>query len=197
MRSRAFYVTQPVLTYVTQNDDKSSIWSGAKPRVLMEFPWKLATARQCRAPPRAPRESILFNYVLLSIFLIPLSIYACILYSCHSLLFDVTSLSFSLSLTMCSRYCSFAVRKIISRDCQKYALRNYLFRLPSPIGPARSQDEEELPSTRRNDWKYSAWRASRWISKSSPMWYRTVWHFLAPVVPLPLTVEIAVTHRPR
>lgn len=44
-----------------QNDDESSIRSGTKSRILMEFPRKLAAVWQCRVYQKQ-RESILFEY---------------------------------------------------------------------------------------------------------------------------------------
>lgn len=167
------YIKWFVLICNVRNEDESSIRSGTKPRVLMEFPWKLAAARQCRICRKQLVSVSTSSVPSPSTSLIPVYLmHTRILYLRRTLLLFFSLLSFSRA----SRPSSFAARKIVSRDCQKYALRTHLsVRLHLSVR-CRSQDDGGIAQHRRDDWKYSVAGFSRRVSKSSPMRHRAAWH---------------------
>lgn len=146
-----------------QNDDESSIRSGTKSRILMEFPRKLAAVWQCRVYQKQ-RESILFEYRSSTSPPFPLRRHMHItrilclrlllfFFLFLSLFFSIfSSRALFLSLPRRARYRSLAARKIVSRDCQKYALRTHLsVRLHLSVR-CRSQDDGGIsPSDRTDD----------------------------------------------
>lgn len=109
------------------NDDESSIRSGTKPQILMEFSRRLAAARQCRVYQKQG-ESVLFKcHPSICLPRSSSSSYAYYAYPLSlSLALLPLYLSFVLSIPRLARYHSLAARKIVSRDCQKYALRTHL-----------------------------------------------------------------------
>lgn len=144
----------------------------------MEFPRKLAAARQCSSLPKATWVRPLFEYRS-STSPVPLHRHMHItrilclrlwLFS-SSLSLPLFPLSFPVSLEWRARYRSLTARKIVSRDFgQKYALRTHLsVRLHLSVR-CRSQDDGGIsPSDRTDDWKYSVAGFSYWrILKSSP-----------------------------
>lgn len=80
----------------------------------------------------------------------------------HALAFSrVPFRSVSLCLSLSRPASSSAARKIVSRDCQKYALRTHLsVRLHLSVR-CRSQDDGGIAQHRRDDWKYSVAGFSR------------------------------------
>lgn len=151
--------------YKVQNIDESSIQSRTKPRVLMEFPWKLAAARQCRLC-REQRESALFNNTLslilpISISLISINLtHVRILYLRRSLFCPFLRFSLPLSLSF-SLFCDELVTAR-SSPVKPYLVtaRNMLCEPTYPFAftyrsGAAPQDAEESPGNGGDDWKYS------------------------------------------
>jgi len=144
-------------------DAKSSIQSGTKPWVLMEFPWKLAAARHCWLHRDQP---VFFKY-----FRWP----SCSRVCAHPLSLSLvrsSSLPLSLSLSLFLSLSVFPDNEFVaaprSPPVKSYLVtaRNMLgeaylsvrLHLSVPVPFPRTRRREESAGSRRDDWKYTVTR---------------------------------------